>query len=582
MPARWVDPGLPARLDDPLADLAQLILAMSPEELAGFTAGRDPADLAVIEQLVAEHTAEGWRVDPSTMAAHLDPRYRRPRYIQIIGDAYRRAVQEDGKRIILSLPARYGKSLGCSQWGPAWGLDGHPESRSILVSYGDELAMENALGCRDILENHADVLRGQVRQDARRRDRFLTTEGGGILARGLQSAIRGFGVTKHGVLVCDDLFKGWEEAHSPAARQKKWDTYRSNVRDRLDSEDAGIIHVAQRVHREDVIGQLIIEMDNGGEEWELIVIPALAVVDNDLLGRKIGEVIDPERFPLEAVQARHRAIGPYLTACQEQQDPQKDEGTELLRSWFIIAEAGEQPPAPDTALSSWDFKLKNKEAGDFVVGQAWWRVGDGYWLMDSIRGQFDHATTANAVALLAVRNPEVHQHVIETAGSYDEVVPQLRKPQTGYEVTDEMATRLSMNQTERDAVQEMRRTGIQNIVGHAPRGDKATRARMFIAPKAEAGQVRFPAGRVWIPALLDEIASFGTPGAHDDQIDCASQALQRLDRGQVTVREPDKTATRPATTPGQQRSPAGQLRGGGRAPGGPRVARVPGPPGGRR
>lgn len=577
MPVRRLDTALPDRLDNPYDDLAQLILSMSPEQLEGFTAGREPHDIALIEQIVAEHTAEGWRVDPTTMAAHLDATYRRPRYIQILGDAYRRAVQEKGKRIIISLPARYGKSKICSQWGPAWTLDGHPDSRSILVSYGDELAMENALGCRDILDDHRDVLRGQIRPDARRKDRFLTTAGGGILARGLYSAIRGFGVTEDGVLVCDDLFKGWEEAHSPAARQKKWDTYRSNVRDRLDTEDAGIIHVAQRVHREDVIGQLITDMDQGGEDWELIVIPALAVVDNDILGRMIGEVIDPARFPIEAVRTRHRALGPYLVAAQEQQDPRADEGTELRRDWFIIAEAAEQPSSPDAAITSWDLKLKNKEAGDFVVGQAWWRVGDGYWLMDSVRGQFDHATTANAIALLSVRNPIIHQHVIETAGSYDDVVPQLRKPINDYEVTDEMAVRLAMNEAERAAVQAMRRTGLQNIVGHAPQGDKTVRARTYIAPKAEPGQVRFPIGRPWIPALLDELAAFGTKGVHDDQVDAMSQALQRLDRGQFTVTEP-KAEARPPARPGQQRSAGPQLPRGSR-PGAARQPRRPGPPG---
>lgn len=562
MPQRRLDLRLPPQVEDPLDDLAQLVLSMDPATLRGWSEQLDPEGLALVEQIVAERAAQGWRVDPGTMAAHLDRKFRRPRYIQIIGDAYRRAVQEKGKRIIISMPARLGKSRTCSQWGPAWGLDGHPDSRSILVSYGDELAMENALACRDILMEHSDVLRGQVRRDARRRDRFLTTEGGGILARGLYSAIRGFGVTEKGVLVCDDLFKGWEQAHSPSARQKAWDTYRSNVRDRLDTEDAGVIHVAQRTHREDVIGQLIMDMDQGGEDWELIVIPALAVVDNDILGRMIGEVIDPERFPIEAVRIRHRALGTYLTAAQEQQAPLKDEGTELLREWFIIAEAAEQPRAPEASGTFWDFKLKNREAGDFVVGQAWWRVANGYWLMDSIRGQYDHATTANAVALLSVRNPEIKQHVIETAGSYDEVVPQLRKPLAGYEVTDEMATRLAMTEAERAAVQVMRRTGLQNIVGHAPRGDKSTRARMHIAPKAEAGQVRFPAGKPWIPALLDELAAFGTPGVHDDQVDSMAMALQRLDRGQVSVQAPSRNARRPAPHAGVQRSVGPLVRGG--------------------
>ena len=46
-----------------------------------------------------------------------------------------------------------------------------------------------------------------------------------------------------------------------------------------------------------------------------------------------------------------------------------------MRSWFRQEE--NLPTNPDDALVSWDPKLKDKESGDYVVGQCWWRVGGG-------------------------------------------------------------------------------------------------------------------------------------------------------------------------------------------------------------
>ena len=227
-------------------------------------------------------------------------------------------------------------------------------------------------------------------------------------------------------------------------------------------------------------------------------------------------------------------MGSYLVSALEQQRPAPAEGRELLREWFVLATSSELPVRPDLAVTSWDTKLKDKEAGDYVVGQCWWRVAGGFWLMDQLRGQYDHATTANAMALLAVRHPEAHTHHVEAAGSAPEVVEELRRPIDGYTVSDEMAERLAMSPEERDRVSLLRRRGMANLLPNPPRGDKSVRARAYIAPHAEAGHVRFPEDAPWVAALLDEIAAF-PDGAHDDQVDAMSQALLKLAQGDAGV-----------------------------------------------
>lgn len=771
-------PRLVAPEDEALLRAGRELLALPDVELRAYLGGLDPEKLDVAERAIALAIGTGWRSSPSAMAHHLTAgRYRRFKYIEYLSQRFVDAVEGRSPRQIWNLPGRYGKSLLASQWGPVWAIDRTAgAAKIILVSYGYELAMENAVNVRDRLVTYSDELRGQLRADRRRRDRFVTEAGGGVLAAGLDSSITGFGAGDGGGIVVDDPFKNWQQAHSQARRDYVENQFKGTIRNRLDQEEAWIIVVHHRVHEDDLTARLVADtLNDDGDEWEVTALPALAV-ENDPLGRAPGEALEPERFTAEQCQARARGMGSYL-ACTpaetpilmadwterpisevcpgdmvvgfiaepghnvryvptrvtatahapgvvaeyrmqsgrtvratrdhrwfvrsgrkyqraiagtplrqvtevgtvvteheralwswlagmidgeghigrskinvvqavprnravmdrllavldelgvgystryepgkgshsdrisvdikragwvlrmclehtplakrdqaaaslyagagrydrvkdyvvaidadrsaevyalatetgnyvawgyassnsglEQQNPTPEEGNELLRAWFVLAESAELPRKADRAITSWDLKLKNRESGDYVVGQCWWRVGPAFFLMDQMRGRYDHATTANAIALLAVRHPEAKQHIIESAGSADEVIPELRKAIENYEVTDEMAARLGMNDEERSRVQALRRSGMGHLVPEpATEGSKPVRARNHIAPKAESGRVRLPADAEWVPALLDEIAAF-PDGTHDDQVDAMSQALKKLSRAKV-------------------------------------------------
>lgn len=566
--ARGSNTGVPARLDDPFADLAQLIAAMEPADLEAWSRSLPPEDLSIVEQVMADYYGAGWRKSPAAMAAHLDPEHFTAfHYMNVLAGKYLDGVRGRSPRQIWNLPSRIGKTT-LIRWCMTHSLDESlGRARWIYTTYGDDLAMETGTAVRDMLRQHSDVLRAQLSPDVRRRDRFLTSAGGGVLCRGINSAIIGFGCGDGGGMFIDDPMKNWQEAHSEAKRRKVKEAFFGTLRHRLDQEAAPIYVVHARWHLQDLSGELLETMeDETGEAWELVKVPALAVDEQDVLGRAPGEPIEPARFSAEDVRARHRAlVSPYLVAALEQQDPQPDEGLELLREWFVLAPESEVPSAPDIAVTSWDLKLKDREAGDYVVGQVWWRVGTAYWLMGQIRGHYDHATTANAIALLAVRHPEVTEHVIEAAGSADEVIPELRKPLRGYVVTDVMAARLGMTELERAAVQLMRRTGMARLVPHPAKGDKGTRARTYIAPAAEAGNVRMPETLPGVAALLDELAAF-PEGANDDQVDAMSQGLQRLAVGEATLssskrkRVPKQGTPSTSATPVIQRADAGPSR----------------------
>lgn len=541
MPARK----LPPRRADAMVELSELILAMQPSELQAFSEQLPPEDAQLLQRVMAEHHAAGWRADPASMAAHLDSKFRLRAVDRFLGKKWVELSTGVSKRQAWHLPGRIGKTRTI-QNGYVWLLDKRPDSLSLYSAFGQQLADETGIAVRDTLRNHQGELRAELRQDRQQRKLFRTTEGGGLGVAGIEATIRGYGVGRGGVLTLDDPYKDWAEAHSEARRKWVVQQVLGTLRDRLDDEECGFLVCFQRVHHDDLSEYLRKAMEDAtGEAFEFVTLPALAV-EGDPLGRAPGESIDPDRFPVEAWHQRAVAMGSYLAAAMLQQAPIAEVGNELRRDWFDLVDAGEVPPVAEQSLISWDLKMKNTETGDYVVGQAWLRTGADFWLIDQLRGQYDHATTGNAIALMAVRHPTIRSYVVEAAGSHDVVLPELRKPVPDYVVSEDMAGRLGMTEVERVEVQALRRRGMSGLIPHpVTAGAKPIRARTFVTPAAEAGNVHIVTAS-WTPHLLDEIAAF-PGGSHDDQVDAMSQALQRLGVGTASITAPTRRAAPPMT-----------------------------------
>ncbi len=528
---------LPDEPGEPSLDAIRRAIAVA--EAAGAE-----ADIDALVTLLQQRLARGWRRSPSAMGAYLTGGVlRRWRYVEYLSRKFVDAATGRSPRQIWNLPTRYGKST-IARWGVTWALDrSSGQARLIFVSYADSLARENSVIVRDMARTYADHLAFDLQPDRRQQDRWNTSAGGGLKSDGIMGGILGFGAGGgaydpelgefvRGGIMLDDPYGGWAQAHSAAERKKVRDQFKGTIRNRLDEEEAWIIVIQQRLHDEDLTHTLLEDTANAtGDTWEHVCLPALAYDDGtpDPLGREPGEPLEPERFSGDDVHARARGLGPYLAAAQEQQRPLKAEGTEIRRDWFVLVPPEEWPGKPTRrAIASWDLKLKDNERGDFVVGQAWWPVGAARYLVDQVRGQWDHATTANAIALLQVRVPTIHRHHIESAGAIEEVTALLRTPQAGYVVSPEMQARLRMTDDEARAVEHLRRSGMTNLVAEkVTEGAKPVRARIYIGRYADSGNLRLPAGAPWVDGYLDEVTAF-PEGLHDDQVDASSLGLKVL------------------------------------------------------
>jgi hypothetical protein len=99
-----------------------------------------------------------------------------------------------GRRLIVTVPPRHGKSLLCSTFLPAWLLGRDPTAQVISVSYGQDLATSFGRQVRNLMasEPYAAVFSAPISPDSRAVDEFRTAAGGSYIARD------GGGVTGYG------------------------------------------------------------------------------------------------------------------------------------------------------------------------------------------------------------------------------------------------------------------------------------------------------------------------------------------------------------------------------------------------
>lgn len=489
--------------------IGERLRATPRDERARWVNSLTSAQRSVVDRAVQRAR---WNLDPSTFAEHLDPDgFTRYRYAALLGCKFREAALGIHPLQVWMLPARLGKSTMASRWGPAWYLNRWPDRDVILTSYGDDLARGNSGGVRDILDGYPDQLgHDLVRRDRSAVDRWNTIYGGQCLAAGVGSSMTGWG--GHGIVV-DDPLKNWDEATSAARREKVWNWFTSVVWLRRQTGIPFVIVVMTRWHADDLIGRLLKPADGTPPEpWHVVRIPAIAEEPNpdgedwerlpDPLGRKPGEVIEPDRFPLEEVQGRLRVLGTFKAAALEQQRPSAAEGTIVKRAWWRFYTARPTEQQADDWLMVWDASFKETTDGSFVVGAVWARQGANKYLIDLVRDRMNYPTFRSSIVTLAAKWPWVRTILVEDKANGPAVIDDLR----GH---------------------------ISGLVARTPQGSKESRVHA-VSGDIEAGNVYLPdpvindidakVDRMFVHDYIDELAAFPT-GSHDDQVDVTTMAL---------------------------------------------------------
>jgi hypothetical protein len=206
------------------------------------------------------------------------------------------------------LPPLHGKSELVSKFFPAWFLGMHPDSRVILASYGADFASSWGRKARDLLVEHGDIFGVNMDMNSSAKNSWdISGHRGGMNTGGVGSGLTGMGAS---LLIIDDPVKDAEHANSGRYREAAKDWYRSVAHTRL-APDGRVVLIQTKGHEDDLGSWIVRESE---EDWTIVNLPALAE-ENDLLGRKPGEALWPERFSRDWLDRKRLEIGEYWFAA---------------------------------------------------------------------------------------------------------------------------------------------------------------------------------------------------------------------------------------------------------------------------
>lgn len=289
------------------------------------------------------------------------------------------AVNGSGpKRIMVFQPPRHGKSDLISKYFPAWYEGCHPDHHVIVASHTANLAGSFGRQARDLLlewgPKHFGVSVDE--RSAAKSDWTIAGHDGGMLTAGVGGPLSGRGAN---VLVIDDPVKNAEEATSAVYRDKIWEWWDSTASTRLEPE-AIVVVMMTRWHQDDLAGRLLSPEGLGQDQWLVISLPAIAE-DDDPLGRKPGEALWPDRWPLSALTNIRESKTPYWWSAMYQQRPTQYGEAAWPAEYFADVLTDEWPKKyRASALAIDPSKGKDSKKGDFTAFVFVGVANQGLWI----------------------------------------------------------------------------------------------------------------------------------------------------------------------------------------------------------
>jgi hypothetical protein len=312
-------------------------------------------------------------------------------HIQAICYALEKVMRGETKRLIITMPPRYLKSICASVAFPAWVLGHDPTRKIICVSYAQDLAIKHGNDCRAVMGSqwYGHVFPGtKIDPTKNTETEFMTTARGFRFSTSVGGVLTGRGGD---LIIADDPMKP-ADANSEVARARVIDWYSGTLVSRLnDKANWAIIVVAQRLHDGDLIGHLLQE-----DNWTHLNLPAIAELEEQVeIGpgqfhsRHIGDLLHPERESTTIVDGIKRAMGSATFAAQYQQSPVPPDGNMIDWSWFNWYRPNATPKF-DRIVISWDTATKASELSDYSVATVWGELFGFCYLLDVIRERLEY------------------------------------------------------------------------------------------------------------------------------------------------------------------------------------------------
>ncbi len=426
-------------------------------------------------------------------------RYIWPSFIEgdhhrIIAEKLTRVAKGELKRLIVNMPPRHTKSEFASIYFPSWVMGLNPDMKIMQTTHTADLSINFGRKVRNLMDSdeYSNIFpKVSLASDSKSAGKWQTSQGGEYFAAGVGGAIAGRGAD---LLIIDDPHSE-QDAMSINLLDSCYEWYTSGPRQRLQPGGA-IVIVMTRWNTADLTGRLLNrQTETHSDQWEVVELPAVF--------EDSGNVLWPEFWKKEELDAVKASIPVSKWNAQYQQNPTSEEGAIIKREWWQLWEA-EDPPACHYVIQSYDTAFSKKETADYSAITTWGvfspqeGMGDAIILLDAQKGRWDF--------------PELKAVAQEQYVEFNPDMVLIEAQASGTPLTH-----------------ELRAMGIPVVNYRPSRGnDKMSRVHA-VSPVFEAGMVWAP-DRIFADEVIEECAAF--PFApHDDYVDTTTQAILRFRQG---------------------------------------------------
>ena len=435
--------------------------------------------------------------------AHEDPdqsEYMVAKHHRVIAAALEEVEKGNIKRLIVNLGPRHGKSQLTSRLFPAWYLGRNPANSIILGTYNQDFANDFGRDCRGIIQDqiYRQVFDARLKDGAASVDRLELEQKGKMFFVGVGGSATGRGCS---LLILDDVTKNRDDADSPTKREKLWNWYSQAMKTRLLSHDGRIVLIQTRWHEDDLVGRLTDKTNPcysaaEAKRWKIIDLPALAK-DGDVLGRKEGEALWPERFP-ESYLHELRESDPRGFQALYQGSPTPEKGNFFAADRIkVYSKPTDRPPMDELRFyiaSDHAVSLKQERDKSCLLPVGLDR-DNNLWVMDDVVwGRYP--------------TDEIVEKMIDLMAKYK---PLLWWAEKGH-ISKSIGPFLRKRMLERSVF-----ATVNEIV---PVLDKKSRAQA-ISGRIAMGMVYFPSYAPWYAEARDQMMKFPY-ASHDDFVDALS------------------------------------------------------------
>lgn len=462
----------------------------------------------VVQQAATAHQAK--RGHLTAFSRFTMPRFQTPPHIRFLAQKLEALERGEIPRLMAKMPPRHGKSLLVSERFPAHYMVRHPERSFITASHGERLAAYFGRRARNVtmLPRLRSIYPDfSLQPDSKAAGLWTTHKGGTFLSVGIGGAVTGFGAHH---LNIDDPIRKREEAESVLNRESIWQWYQAEGYTRLEPE--GTVSLTYTPwHHDDLGARLLALEEYGGDKWTVVRFPAIAE-DHDELGRKPGEALWPERFPVKELERIRKVIGEYEWTALYQCRPTPPAGN-IFKWWPRYTNL---PDKIDEVLVPLDTAYTGTEKSDYTAVACWVRSGAVLYLVGALRWKAE--------------SPEAERQV----KAFFEMVRK-RWPNVSVKLLYRTAVAI-----DRIAAQHLRAKNIPAVGVKLPPmgGDAKAALGRIVSTEFEADKMKIPVSAPWLPPWHQEHIDFDS-GLNDDWVETTIVAGWYAFRSALFVR-PDK------------------------------------------